>query len=60
MSRSFDNPTVRRILALLLLLVLWEVASRLKWLDPFYAPAPSAIWKVLFSLFADGQIWTHL
>jgi NitT/TauT family transport system permease protein len=60
MNRSFDNPTVRRILALLLLLGLWETASQLKWLDPFYAPAPSAIAKVLFSLFADGQICTHL
>src|SRR5690349_23677832 len=60
MNRALDNPTVRRIVALLLLLGLWETASRLKWIDPFYAPAPSAIGKVLFSLFAEGQIWTHL
>ena len=60
MKRWLDNATLRRVVALLLLLGLWETASRLKWLDPFYVPAPSAIGKVLFSLFADGQIWTHL
>lgn len=50
----------RRLIALLLLLAAWELAARGGWLDPFYAPAPSAVAAVLFSLFADGGIWTHL
>ena len=54
-SRSF-----RRSVALVGLLVLWEVLSRAGWLNPFYAPAPSAVAKVTFDLFSDGQIWTHL
>jgi len=54
-SRSF-----RRSAALVGLLVLWEALSRAGWLNPFYAPAPSAVAKVTFELFSDGQIWTHL
>jgi len=54
------NPTFRRSAALLLLLVLWEALSQWGWLDPFYAPPPSTVAKVLFSIFADGEIWPHL
>jgi NitT/TauT family transport system permease protein len=60
MKRWADNPTLRRAVALVLLLALWEVASDLKWVNPFYASSPSAVARVLFSLFADGQIWPHL
>jgi len=60
MKRWTDNPTLRRAIALVLLLALWETASDLKWINPFYASSPSAVAKVLFSLFADGQIWPHL
>jgi len=60
MKRWLDSATLRRSLALLLLLGFWETASQLKWLNPFYASSPSAVAKVLFSLFADGEIWPHL
>ena len=50
----------RRLPALLLLLAAWEGLSRAGWLDPFYAPPPSAVATVLFSLFRDGSIWPHL
>ena len=42
----------RRILALVLLLALWESASRIGWLDPFYVPAPSIVGNVMVQLFA--------
>jgi NitT/TauT family transport system permease protein len=51
---------VRRAAALVLLLAAWELAARSGWLDPFYAPPPSAVASVTFVLFADGGIWTHL
>jgi NitT/TauT family transport system permease protein len=50
----------RRILALVVLVGLWESASRLGWLNPFYVPAPSRVGEVMVQLFADGQIWPHL
>ena len=51
---------VRRITAFGLLLIGWEIASRVGWLDPFYAPAPSAVAGVMRTLFADPTFWTHL
>jgi NitT/TauT family transport system permease protein len=50
----------RRILALAVVLTLWESASRLGWLNPFYVPAPSRVGAVMVELFAGGQIWPHL
>jgi NitT/TauT family transport system permease protein len=52
--------TMRRMIALVLLLAVWESASRLGWLDPFYVPAPSTVGHVVIQLFAGGLIWPHL
>jgi NitT/TauT family transport system permease protein len=51
---------VRRLLSLLILAALWEALSRTGAIDPFYAPAPSEILRVVFSLFAEGTILNHL
>jgi NitT/TauT family transport system permease protein len=51
---------VRRGIALLLLVGAWEWSARAGWVDPFYAPAPSAVGSVLASLVQTGDIWTHL
>jgi NitT/TauT family transport system permease protein len=51
---------VRRVSAFAILVLVWEGASRIGWLDPFYAPAPSAIAGVMRTLFADPTFWTHL
>ena len=50
----------RRALALGLLLGSWELSARVGWVDPFYAPAPSAVASVLAGLALTGDIWTHL
>ncbi len=50
----------RRAVALLSMLAVWEAASRLQWVNPFYVPAPSAVASVLATLVAGGDIWTHL
>ena len=60
MKTRFNSPAFRRSAALFLLLVLWEALSRLGWLDPFYAPPPSRVARVMVSLFTDGEIWPHL
>jgi NitT/TauT family transport system permease protein len=59
-KRWLASRAVRRGLALAALLAVWETLARAGVIDPFYAPAPSAVAKVLASLFADGEIWTHL
>ncbi|HEU4344907.1 MAG TPA: ABC transporter permease [Candidatus Binatia bacterium] len=51
---------VRRFLSLCVLAFFWEVLARRGIIDPFYAPAPSAVIRVVFSLFAEGRIFSHL
>jgi NitT/TauT family transport system permease protein len=58
--RIFDRIWARQLAALVVVLLLWEAAARLGWIDPFYAPAPSRIGAVLYGVFADGSIWQHL
>jgi NitT/TauT family transport system permease protein len=51
---------VRRLIALGLVLALWEGAGRAGLLNPLFAPSPSRVWAALVDLFADGRIWPHL
>jgi NitT/TauT family transport system permease protein len=51
---------LRQLLALAILLLVWEAAGRAGMLNPLYAPNPSRIWDALYELFADGRIWPHL
>src|SRR5918992_368015 len=60
MNAYGEKVWVRRLLALLFLTALWEILARLGVINPFYAPAPSEIFRVVFSLFAEGTIFTHL
>jgi len=51
---------VRRTVAALVLLSIWEVLSRTGVVDPFSASSPTAIAGVLATLFADGSILPHI
>lgn len=51
---------LRRLIALGLVLGLWEAAGRAGLLNPLFAPSPSKVWVALVDLFADGRIWPHL
>ncbi len=46
--------------AIVAMLAGWEWAARAGHLNPFYAPAPSAIWATMTALFAGGEIWPHI
>jgi NitT/TauT family transport system permease protein len=50
---------VRRLLSLLTLATVWELLARRGILDPFYAPPPSEILRVVYSL-CRGRILSHL
>jgi len=51
---------LRRLLALGIVLGLWEALAQFGVLDPFYLPPPSKVSATLFALFSDGEIWTHI
>jgi NitT/TauT family transport system permease protein len=48
------------LLVLAALVVLWEIASARRWIDPFFFSSPSAVWQVLARQFATGTIYRHL
>lgn len=60
MTHFLQQVWLRRVLALTLLLGLWETASRTGVIDPFFFPAPSKIASVMVQLVSAGTIWTHL
>jgi len=49
-----------QIFILIAFLLLWEVSSRLKWVDPLIFSYPSKIWTYLVSAFSDGSIYPHI
>jgi NitT/TauT family transport system permease protein len=51
---------LRQLVALAIIIALWEAAGQAKMLNPLYAPAPSRIVGALAELFAGGRIWPHL
>jgi NitT/TauT family transport system permease protein len=50
----------RRVVVVAALLGLWEWLARIEVIDPFNAPPPSEVGGVLYDLFADGSIYTHI
>lgn len=45
---------------LLVFIALWEVASRLYWIDPLLFSSPMRILELLGSQFASGSMFTHM
>jgi NitT/TauT family transport system permease protein len=60
MSFFAERLWLRRLLALAALALVWELLSRQGVLDPFYAPPPSEVMRVLITLFSEGRIFSHL
>lgn len=56
-------PERRRFVALLgfaLLLLAWELVSRLGWVSQIFLPRPSAVFDALMELVRSGALWGHL
>lgn len=53
-------PSEWRLLGPLLLVLLWEGASRLGWLSPHTLTSPSQAVVTGWGLVADGSLWPHL
>jgi NitT/TauT family transport system permease protein len=60
MTATVSPLAIRRFLVLVIFLGLWEALARVGVLNPFYVPPPSKVAATLVSLFADGEIWTHI
>lgn len=51
---------ISQICLLLLLLFLWELASRWGWIDTFLFSKPSSVIKLLINYFKTGEIFKHI
>ncbi|MCC2096729.1 MAG: hypothetical protein KDJ29_07540, partial [Hyphomicrobiales bacterium] len=52
----FLSPLVARTLFLIVVIGLWELASRVGWINPFTAPPPSAIWDGFIQIIQAGEL----
>ncbi len=48
-----------RLILLIFIFSLWEIAGRLEWIDPFIMSQPSRIIRTVVSLSKDGSIFLH-
>jgi NitT/TauT family transport system permease protein len=60
MTTDIKKTGVRRFFSLFMLVIVWEVLSRAGIINPFYVPAPTEVLRVVFSLFSEGTIFSHL
>ena len=59
-KRDKLKVTLFRILILLGVIVLWELAADMKWIDPFLTSSPSRMFKSFLSFYEDGTILRHI
>ncbi|HEV8719542.1 MAG TPA: ABC transporter permease [Candidatus Binatia bacterium] len=60
MTKDIRKTGVRRFFSLFMLVIVWEVLARAGIINPFYVPAPTEVLRVVFSLFSEGTIFSHL
>jgi ABC-type nitrate/sulfonate/bicarbonate transport system permease component len=41
-------------------LLLWQIAISMRWIDPVFLPSPVAICEALWNLAVSGDLWRHL
>lgn len=49
-----------QILLLISVIVIWEIAGRLRWIDPFITSQPSRIVQTLINLHQEGALYHHI
>ena len=52
--------TVLRISILIIFIALWEIAARLKWIDPFLTSSPTRIVNSLVDFMDEGTLLRHI
>jgi len=49
-----------RIVILIAFFCLWEIAGRLKWIDPFLTSTPSKMYKAFIQIYVEGTLLSHI
>lgn len=57
-------PKVISVISIALLVILWEVSTSLKWVNPIFLPAPQSVFSTFMELLRDGykgsSLTTHI
>jgi taurine transport system permease protein len=48
------------LVAFVLIIALWEIAVRWRWVSPIFLPSPSSVMTALYDLAASGTLWLHV
>jgi ABC-type nitrate/sulfonate/bicarbonate transport system permease component len=48
------------VAAFVVVIALWEMASRAGWISPIFLPSPASVLAALQELIVSGTLWTHL
>lgn len=57
---EFLSDLFSKTIVIIILLVLWEIAPRLEWVDPMYLPPFSEVITSFFSLIITGSLFVHI
>ncbi len=55
-----NRPALATFLSPLVVLLLWEVAARLGWIDTRFFPGPLQVLSKLMEMATSGELWPHL
>ena len=59
-EKSAKNAVfLTRVVIFVALFALWEIAARLKWIDPFIMSQPTRVIKTMVNLSKDGSLFLH-
>lgn len=59
-KRKKRNIVITRIIILIAIFALWEIAGDLNWIDPFLTSTPSRMWKCLVKIYSEGTLFRHI
>lgn len=60
LKREKHKITLTRILILISIFVLWEIAGDLNIIDPFLTSTPSRMLQSLIKIYGEGALFTHI
>lgn len=59
-NRISSGFSARRCVSPVLLILAWEIISRMEWVDPFFFPPPTAILKSMLEMARSGELFRHM
>ncbi|MDA1477713.1 ABC transporter permease [Bacillus sp. CLL-3-40] len=61
-KHRYEQRQIRfyQIAIFILFFTLWEIASRLNWIDPLIFSSPSAVWTLFLEKIGDGSLLGHI